>query len=151
MADDDLRDLVDAPNETLVAEYKSDLDLNEPVHRADLARHICALANYGGGFIVFGFHNDLRLQLMAGDIEKRFHSDRVSRIVNKYLEPGILCDVVFVRSTAGNLHPVVRVPTHGATPICAKADGPKTRRAECKVLYRVGTIRGKWAAQARKV
>lgn len=126
MADDqDLRDLVDAPKETLVVEIKSDLDLEDQLHRADLARHICALANYGGGFIVFGFGNDLRPQPLAGDIDKRFHPDRISSIVSKYLTPGVLCDTVVVTSAASNRHPIVRVPAHGTTPICAKADGPQ--------------------------
>jgi hypothetical protein len=125
MADDDLKDLVDAPRETLVVEIKSDLDLDDHTHRADLARHICALANYGGGFIVFGFDNNLRPQPLSGDVDKKFHRDRVSSIVNKYLEPGILCEVVFVTSTVGNRHPIIQVPAHASTPICSKADGPQ--------------------------
>ena len=40
---EEYRDLVDAPNETLSVEYKSWLDLvDDSEARADLARHICA-------------------------------------------------------------------------------------------------------------
>lgn len=42
-----------------------------------------------------------------------------------YLEPTFQCDVYPITSAAGNEHPVIVVPPHGATPICAKADGPK--------------------------
>ncbi len=126
MADDqDLKDLVDAPKETLSAEFKSDLDLESDLDRANTARHIAALANYGGGFIAFGFGNDMKPVTQAGDIDKRFHPDRISSIVHKYLEPAVLCDAVIVQSAAGQRHPVVRVPAHGATPVCAKADGPQ--------------------------
>ena len=38
------QELVDAPNETLEVEYKSWLDLSENGARADLARHIAAIA-----------------------------------------------------------------------------------------------------------
>jgi predicted HTH transcriptional regulator len=52
----ELRELVDHPNETLDCEYKSWLDLStDNTARADLARHIAALANHGGGQLVFGF------------------------------------------------------------------------------------------------
>ena len=56
----ELQELVDAPNETLAVEYKSWLDLNENASRADLARHIAALANHGGGHISFGFDDQMQ-------------------------------------------------------------------------------------------
>src|ERR1051326_7461214 len=45
----ELQELVDQPAETLEAEYKSWLDLSANAVKADLARHIAALANHGGG------------------------------------------------------------------------------------------------------
>jgi hypothetical protein len=62
------QDLIDNPNETLAVEYKSWLDLTDNEVRADLARHIAALANYGGGSIVFGFTDELKF---AGPIPYR--------------------------------------------------------------------------------
>jgi hypothetical protein len=52
--------LVDDPNETLEVEYKDWLDLSNNGVRPDLARHIAALANNGGGSIVFGFTNTMQ-------------------------------------------------------------------------------------------
>ena len=121
----ELQELIDSPNETLEAEYKSWLDLaNDLEARADLARHIAALANYGGGTIVFGFTNAM---LPAGGSpfpRVSIDRDSIASIVKKYLEPPFQCDVHVVRSTAGDEHPVVVVPPHGAVPICAKAGGP---------------------------
>ncbi|MGH8703116.1 MAG: hypothetical protein ACREVR_18335, partial [Burkholderiales bacterium] len=34
------------------------------------------------------------------------------------------CDVRLIRSQAGNEHPIISVPPHGAVPICAAAGGP---------------------------
>ena len=49
-----LQELVDAPTERLDVEYKAWLNLDDREARARLAKHLCALANHGGGFVVFG-------------------------------------------------------------------------------------------------
>ena len=54
-----LQELVDAPRERLDVEYKAWLDLTDGPTRAKLARHLCALANFGGGFLVFGIDDDM--------------------------------------------------------------------------------------------
>jgi predicted HTH transcriptional regulator len=55
----ELRDLVEAPRERLDAEYKAWLNLSDNESRAKIARHICALANFGGGYLVFGINDDM--------------------------------------------------------------------------------------------
>jgi hypothetical protein len=42
----DLQELVDSPSETHTTEYKAWLDLSQNEHRADLARHIAAIARF---------------------------------------------------------------------------------------------------------
>src|SRR6266550_2488212 len=121
---DELREFLDYPNETLDVEYKSRLDLSDNEHKASLARHIAALANHGGGKIIFGFNDDLTVSASipgTGDISR----DTVSGIVRRYLEPVLQCDVHFVKSSAGSDHPIIIVPSHGAAPVCAKASGPE--------------------------
>lgn len=61
-----------------------------------------------------------------GDQCRVYNRDLIARIVKKYLQPPFQCDVRIVKSSAGNDHPIVAVPPHGAAPICAKADGPNT-------------------------
>src|ERR1700744_3705178 len=126
MADrNDYRDLVDRPKETLQVEYKVWLDLDDAEVRADLAKHLAALANYGGGMLVFGFNDDMT-PAGANSFKKRpIDHDTISGIVKKYLEPPFQCDVEVVRSTAGFDHPIVVVPSHGSAPICGKANGPE--------------------------
>jgi hypothetical protein len=120
----ELQELVDTPNETLDVEYKSWLDLNANEPRADLARHMAAMANHGGGMIVFGFTDD-GLRFAGADPHNiKFTRDLIAGIVKRYLEPPFQCDVEIVRSTADNAHPIIVVPPHGAAPICAKAGGP---------------------------
>jgi Putative DNA-binding domain len=123
MPSQELLVLVDTPNETLGVEYKSWLDLDDNETRADLARHIAAIANHGGGYIVFGFDDKTRQPVPNASSVKVTH-DTITSVVKKYLEPTFQCDVSTVASSKGDEHQVVRVPAHGASPICAKANGP---------------------------
>jgi predicted HTH transcriptional regulator len=63
------QELVNSLNETLEMEYKSWLNLSNNASRADLARHVAALANYGGGRILFGIAADMtyvaRIQMLS--------------------------------------------------------------------------------------
>lgn len=120
----ELQELVENPNETLDVEYKSWLDLqNNTEARADLARHIAALANHGGGAIVLGFSDDLT-PTGPDPYKLTYDRDLIASIVKKYLEPTFQCDVHVVGSSTGSQHPIVIVPPSADAPICAKASGP---------------------------
>ena len=119
---DDLTELVSRPDETLGAEYKCQLDLSDNVSKAKFAKHVAALANFGGGHLVFGFNNDLTTA-----VKTEFPSidrDAVAGIVKSYLEPSFQCDVRIVSTESGARHTLIVVPSHGMVPICAKRDGP---------------------------
>jgi hypothetical protein len=140
--DRELQELVDSPNETLEVEYKAWLDLsgdNSP--RADLARHIAALANHGGGKIVFGFNDDMTICGSNPQSSVVYDRDLIASIVKKYLEPTFQCDVYEITSNAGNKHPVVVIPPHGATPICARATGPQVAGRSPAIMQGVYYIR----------
>lgn len=129
-ASSDLTDLVDYPRETLDIELKQWIDLKDGVFRAKLARHIAALANHGGGYLIFGFCDDLsRAPSRPSDLSS-FSRDEFSSIVKRYLTPAFQCELVMVMASDGLAYPVVRVPSHGATPIAAKADGPSDAKGQ---------------------
>src|SRR6185437_3670659 len=95
----ELQELVDSPNETLSVEYKGWLDLeNSAESRADLARHIAAIANSGGGSIVFGISDAMEFAGSNPFPNVVYDRDLVAGIVKRYLEPPIQCDVRTVRS-----------------------------------------------------
>ncbi len=120
----DMRDLVDAPCRALEIEYKSWRNLDHAEDRAELARDIVALANHGGGFVVFGFNE----HTLAPDDTDPFRTnctiERVQTIVQTYLDPPVHCEVVTVMSGAGVVHSVIRVGGHGTTPVGVRQDGP---------------------------
>lgn len=129
-AQSDLTDLVDYPRETLDIELKEWVDLKDRVAQAKLAKHIAALANHGGGYLIFGFCDDLsRAPARPSDLS-HFNRDEFSSVVKRYLTPTFQCELVMVMASDGLVYPVVRVPSHGATPIAAKADGPSDAKGQ---------------------
>jgi hypothetical protein len=83
------------------------------------------MANSGGGFIVFGFNDDLTVADAPATDGASVTRDIVSAVIRRYLDPAFQCDVVSIPHSGGTDHPVIIVPPHGATPICAKAGGPE--------------------------
>ncbi len=119
----EIQEYIDHPNETLHAEYKRWLDLSIPESRANLARHIAAIANHGGGYIIFGFEDDTLASSGPNPFSADYNRDGIASITRKYLDPAVHCDVREF-SDGTDSHAVIVVPSHGAIPICAKANGP---------------------------
>src|SRR5690348_8418639 len=105
------------------SKLKSWMDLDDRLTQAKLARHIAALANHGGGYLVFGFEDaGTRCVERPADLGA-FNRDRFASIVRRYLTPAFQCDVTLAVASDGASFPVVRVPSHGAVPVTAKTDG----------------------------
>ena len=120
----DIQDLVDAPCRALEVEYKSWRNLDHAEDRAELARDIAALANHGGGYIVFGFDEDTLGPDDTDPFRTHCSDDKVAGIVQGYLDPPVACEVAAPLSAAGRVHAVIRVASHGVTPVCVRQDGP---------------------------
>lgn len=124
MAVSDLNDLIAGANENLGIEFKAWMDTRDGEHRAKLARHIAALANHGGGYLIFGIDDKTRTPLGATDLDASlFTQDALSSIVKKYLDPRVQV-LVQAAEFEGVIYPVVVVPTHGSRPVIAIASGP---------------------------
>ncbi len=124
----DLQDLIAVPRETLEIELKPWLDLDETAVRAKIARHLAALANHGGGYLIFGFNDDLSHDQNRPDSLKNYNRDVFTGIVRRYLTPTFQCEVAIVPDKNGEQFPIIRVPGHGSVPIVAKADGPNDNK-----------------------
>lgn len=121
----DLLELVTAGNENLDVEYKAWMDTSEPEARAKLARHIAALANYGGGYLIFGVDDKIRQPQGETKLDASlFSQDAISGIVKRYLDPRIQVLVEYVEHECVR-YPVVVIPSHEARPVIAVADGPQ--------------------------
>ena len=120
----EIQDLVDNPREELHVELKAWMNLSDDIARAKIARHLAALANNGGGYLMFGFQDDGTPAVPhSGDITP-YSRDAITGIIDKYLSPTFQCDVFVARRKERNPYPVVRVPSHKSVPICSKRNGP---------------------------
>ena len=125
MENPELQDLVDAPRERLDAEYKAWLDLKDRVVQAELAKDLCALANHGSGYVVFGISDDMTSAGEPFDRDGPYDQDSLSGIVKRFLTPAFQVEVYNVKSArTGITHPVVWVPSHKEVPVCSRRAGP---------------------------
>ena len=136
-----LADLVERRIEAPEVEYKSWMQLTTKVERAKIARHLCALANSGGGWLVFGFDDDGKPSEPHPADLGAYSQDMINGIGERYLEPQPHCAVHRVTAQSGREYPVVRVPPHGDVPVCAKADGPQENGKPQGILSGVHYVR----------
>ena len=61
MANSDLSALIGSKSEALEVEYKSWIDTSDTAVGAQLARHLAALSNHGGGYLIFGVDDTTKL------------------------------------------------------------------------------------------
>jgi hypothetical protein len=140
MADSDLAALITAKSEALEVEYKAWMDTSVNEVKASLARHLAALSNHGGGYLIFGVNDKTREPEGATTLDpKLFGEDAISAIVKRYLDPRFQCRVEWAESK-GVPYPVVIVPAHGARPVIAIADGPADSKTGRPIGIREGTI-----------
>ena len=119
----ELQDLIERPVEREWLELKSWVDLQDKAMRAGIARHLAALSNYGGGYLVFGFDDDGSPCRPHDDVRKHYNHDTIAGIIDRYLRPKFQCDVYY--ETVDEVeHPIVWVTPHKDTPVISKADGP---------------------------
>ncbi len=123
-------DIIESPQETPQNEYKSWIDLDDSIVRANIARHLAALANYGGGHLVFGFQDDLSPAPSRPSSLHKYNRDTFTGIVRRYLNPPFQCEVRIVLNKKGEEFPVVRVPGHERVPIIAKVGGPQDKNGK---------------------
>lgn len=119
-----LADYIALGNETLEVEFKSWMDLSDNLARAKIAKHIAALSNHGGGYLVFGVDDETRQPQGAGPYSlDTFSQDAIASIVQRYLDPPMQI-TVDTAEHEGIDYPVVGVEAHGRRPVVAKANGP---------------------------
>ncbi len=134
----DLADLVDNPREALDIELKSWLNLSDNLNRAKIARHIAALCNHGGGYLIFGFRDDYSVDPDRPASLDAYNHDTFNAIIKRYLLPVFECQVIKVASSAGPEFVVVRVPGHETMPVCTVSGGPQDAKGTPQGL-RLGT------------
>lgn len=135
----DLQALLGHPREEMSTEYKQWMELrSEELAQAKLAKAAIALANFGGGHIVFGFREVekfLELDPARPDDLSGYGQDIVNAQVKKYAEPPFECAVHLVEHPEGHgRFPIVAVPP-GRVPIRSRRNGPGGKEIQEHVYY----------------
>jgi hypothetical protein len=119
----DLEYLFTGSGERVDVEHKAWMNVAEKAVRADLAQHIAALANHGGGYLVFGIENGTcRLLGPPPADHATVTQDRIAEIVRTYLDPPVQVHVRSVEKD-GVRYPVVQIESHKARPVIGKKGG----------------------------
>lgn len=120
---DFLAQLLLNPQETLDVEFKNWLDPRNDDHRPKIAKELLALANHGGGFLIFGFVD----KSMQPDPNRpvdfsAFTPDLINAITRKFADPPFQCEVhTIAHPASGEKFPIVCVPGEHRVPIRCKA------------------------------
>lgn len=134
-----LADLLLAPREDLDCEIKNWLDLaNSADAKATFAKAVLALANHGGGFVVFGLSQATTGFTEAPDRPATldgYDQDLINGIVANYCDPALHCSVSFVVAPDGALHPIVTVPGGHRMPVRAKRASPDSKTVQNNAIY----------------
>ncbi|MEE1613419.1 AlbA family DNA-binding domain-containing protein [Microvirga sp. CF3016] len=124
----DFKGLLAGGNENLGIEFKQWMDIwVSKSARADIAMHLAAIANHGGGFLIFGVDKQCRPQEQDPDFPaERYNQDAISGIIKRYLEPEFQCLVHMHVHENGVTYPVVEIPSHKGMPIYSTRNAPES-------------------------
>lgn len=134
-----LADLLVDPREALDCEIKNWLDLQASNDdKATFAKAVLALANHGGGFVIFGL-----AETDAGMVEAEgrpttldsYSQDLINGIVHNYCDPSFHCAVHMVANQAGAVFPIVIVPGGHRVPVRARRAGPNGNTVHNNAIY----------------
>ena len=123
----ELEQLILSPMEGLTIEHKDWLNLRDEDNKAKLAKAAIALANEGGGIIVFGMREggnaDSRIQSnMRPENIQRYHQDDLNAAINRFAEPALHSELVFAtHPETGVEHAFVVVKGGLKVPVMSKS------------------------------
>lgn len=132
-----LEALLQHPNESLDVEIKDWLKIDEPLHKADLAKAMLALANHGGGFILIGFKqvSGVYQPTQANpEVAKLYDQDRINGIVSRYSDPPFHVECHLIQGEKEK-HPVIVVPGGHSVPVRCTRSGPEERHTKQNAYY----------------
>ena len=125
----DFKALLTGGNENLGVEFKQWMDIQVSKEaRADIAMHLAAIANHGGGFLVFGVDKRcIPLEKNTDYSVEHYNQDVISGIIRRHLQPEFQALVHMHVHDNGVTYPVVEVPSHKSTPIYSTRDAPNLK------------------------
>ncbi len=118
-----------SPSETLDFEVKQWLDMTDVESQGIVAKALIALANHGGGFLLFGYKEDATKKLVPDPDRpvsmKPYLTDAINAILKKRAEPTFHVEVTLQRHpVTQEEYPLVRVPGGSKVPVRSDSATP---------------------------
>jgi hypothetical protein len=136
---DRLADILVEPCESLDIEVKNWLDLrSDEAAKATFAKAALALANHGGGIIIFGMTETADGMVPAPDRPPTLDSyspDLLNGIIHSYADPAFHCAVHLREGRDGTMYPVVVIPGGHRIPVRSKRGGPNGQTVKDNSIY----------------
>jgi len=110
---DRIKQLVNTPGESLAVELKQWISLDEPEGLAKVVKTVLALRNFGGGYMVIGFHDKTLKPDTANapeDVQVAFHIDTIQALISKFASEPFEVALEFPERD-GQRYPVIVVPS----------------------------------------
>jgi Putative DNA-binding domain len=124
----ELEQLLTNANEGLTVEHKSWLNLRNDDDKAKIAKAAIALANEGGGIIVFGMREGANVDgssqsLARPDNIQRYHQDDLNAAINRFAEPALHSELLFAAHPTTQVEHAFAVIAGGAiVPVMSKRE-----------------------------
>lgn len=136
---DRLADILGEPREGLDVEVKNWLDLrDDEAAKANFAKAALALANHGGGIIIFGMTETAEGMVAAPNRPATLDGygvDLLNGIIQNYADPAFHCAVHLRPGPDGQIYPMVVVPGGHRVPVRSKRGGPNGQIVKDNSIY----------------
>ncbi|MBB4099378.1 AlbA family DNA-binding domain-containing protein [Sphingomonas kyeonggiensis] len=136
---DRLADVLGEPREGLDVEVKNWLDLrSDEDAKAIFAKAALALANHGGGIIIFGMSEAAEGMIPAPGRPATLDGygvDLLNGIIHNYADPAFHCAVHLRPGPDGQVYPMVVIPGGHRVPVRSKRGGPNGKIVRDNSIY----------------
>ncbi len=133
-----IRELFAHGGESAKLDYKSEYDPSDTAHKVKLAKHVMAMANTVGGYIVIGVHDDGRREGLGKTTVDRIDEAEVRSQVAGYASVPIPIFVAKPIDYEGQTFAIVTVLPVTHTIVVAIANGDIPDGTKTKTLFRKG-------------
>jgi hypothetical protein len=134
---DEIRQIIKyEKNERLDIDFKEWIDLEDKYTRADFAKDIASMANFGGGKLILGKSTNPYNSCPA-KLENKYTQDGIMDAVRKYINPLPQCTVEKITLEINEIYYVISIAPHGKSPVFYTMNHPNQLDSEGRpgVIY----------------
>jgi hypothetical protein len=121
--EEQLRQLVSNPTESLAVELKNWIDPEAPEGKSKIIKSVLAMRNHDGGFLLIGFNNSDCSPIIddaPSDVEEIFHVDKIQGLISRFTSEKFEI-AVYYPEIKGQKFVVIEAPSGIKAPVATKS------------------------------